>query len=974
MRMDTNYRQLMRHFDPKNANVRQHYVAELHGLTNKKCADFSAVVSRISFIERIVKEMIEVCGEGPKDHTLADVFAPSLDVSSNNELATVRKADGQLYDPTSYRDLKEYVRERQAREMIIAPIRPRKMDVSTVAKKQQPLNWQEDWGTDAASWPDPWVQADANAGLQANQWNWPSPGPWTEVPAADSLALDAFGKGGKGKGGKGYGGKTGGKGKDRGPLICNNCLGEGHPWRICPSVEGAKGKGGQPCGVCNGKGHGTSQCTSKGGGKFVPKEQREKGKGKGGKQSQFFYGKGSGQVSSFGELTYSDAEWYAWTGQQQQQQQPQHQHTQQCQPGWTQQPGLATSVDAQSSAASSSGSISAIAPWYTGVMGCTTVAQPQNNTIGPISSFGMSSNAPEGGFPQQRIGGFYSLPLKDPCANSCAISDFIVSNVSRNQRRTERRAERRRQEYDDDVAMQGAIECQDSSMSNPDEFETLLIIAWSDRGNNGGDWGSREWLNWKSQYGGVEDLKSYLRRREIDFEPDSDFEPPTAMPRASAIRRRPLCSQRPDLESPNIQLTQESVPEVFACSEMGLNREGWLSSEELVPIGKDVIEGFKTGFAFEPRTDNFAIPKAAKEKLAQETAIDAITDRNRDTDVGMVADIDVKVATPIAKERYRFMGGYSRKIGGSGCLANCDCDFEAETKPSVKKEPLKERLLVNTVSAKIETQMDGGVLAKSSIKQTKKTRFDLPTAMTTHWPPLSPQLREAMTTTCDDTSSPQLEEAMTTSPQLKEAMMTNKCVSFDVESTESRSRRPYESWDAYHAEHPLGMYSSATDKSLSTLTLREKAGSLIAVTPPGWQEIEITVDSGACDPVMPEGMCPQICLVSSAYSKQGYEYEVANGAGLPNLGEKRCLMMTEDSSMMKKVVFQCADVHKALLSVSHVADLGYDCTLSKGGGYLKDTMTGDVVPLHRRGNLYFMRAWVKADSGVDPSAPFGRPE
>ena len=58
--------------------------------------------------------------------------------------------------------------------------------------------------------------------------------------------------------------------------------------------------------------------------------------------------------------------------------------------------------------------------------------------------------------------------------------------------------------------------------------------------------------------------------------------------------------------------------------------------------------------------------------------------------------------------------------------------------------------------------------------------------------------------------------------------------------------------------------------------------------------------------------------------------------------------MTEDSSMMKRVVFQCADVHKALLSVSHVADLRYDCTLSKGGGKLMDTETGDVVPLHRR--------------------------
>lgn len=140
---------------------------------------------------------------------------------------------------------------------------------------------------------------------------------------------------------------------------------------------------------------------------------------------------------------------------------------------------------------------------------------------------------------------------------------------------------------------------------------------------------------------------------------------------------------------------------------------------------------------------------------------------------------------------------------------------------------------------------------------------------------------------------------------------------------------------------------------------------LSALTPPQqepvWQEIEITAESGACDPVMPEGMCPQIILVPSAYSKKGPEYEVANGEALPNLGEKKCLLMTEDSSVMKKVVFQCADVHKALLSVSHVADLGYDCTVSKCGGYLKDTQTEDIVPLHRRGSLYFTRAWVRAD-------------
>ena len=80
--------------------------------------------------------------------------------------------------------------------------------------------------------------------------------------------------------------------------------------------------------------------------------------------------------------------------------------------------------------------------------------------------------------------------------------------------------------------------------------------------------------------------------------------------------------------------------------------------------------------------------------------------------------------------------------------------------------------------------------------------------------------------------------------------------------------------------------------------------------------------------------------------------------------------MTEDSALGKRIVFQFADAHKALLSVSRCADLGYDCILGKTGGRLLDTVTGDVIPLHRRGNLYVLRAWIKQDS--DQAAGFTR--
>ena len=138
----------------------------------------------------------------------------------------------------------------------------------------------------------------------------------------------------------------------------------------------------------------------------------------------------------------------------------------------------------------------------------------------------------------------------------------------------------------------------------------------------------------------------------------------------------------------------------------------------------------------------------------------------------------------------------------------------------------------------------------------------------------------------------------------------------------------------------------------------------------GWIEIEVTVDSGACDTVMPAAMCGHISILQTEDSRRGVEYEVANGETIPNLGERHCLLMSENSNVMKKIVFQCADIHKPLLSVSRCADLGYQCILDDHGGMLKDKINGEEIPLHRRGNLYVMRAWVRQDK---PSG-FSRPQ
>ena len=59
-------------------------------------------------------------------------------------------------------------------------------------------------------------------------------------------------------------------------------------------------------------------------------------------------------------------------------------------------------------------------------------------------------------------------------------------------------------------------------------------------------------------------------------------------------------------------------------------------------------------------------------------------------------------------------------------------------------------------------------------------------------------------------------------------------------------------------------------------------------------------------------------------------------------------MMTVGSKISKRIVFQVADVHKPLLSISGCADLGFDCYSDDKGGHLTDKEIGETNPLERR--------------------------
>ena len=89
--------------------------------------------------------------------------------------------------------------------------------------------------------------------------------------------------------------------------------------------------------------------------------------------------------------------------------------------------------------------------------------------------------------------------------------------------------------------------------------------------------------------------------------------------------------------------------------------------------------------------------------------------------------------------------------------------------------------------------------------------------------------------------------------------------------------------------------------------LQIKSRGISAIRPSDeWEEIEVTVVSGECVTFLPKGMCMGISVRENSLSREGAEYEVANGQSLTNLGELCCDIMLAGSATAERITFQVA--------------------------------------------------------------------
>ena len=152
--------------------------------------------------------------------------------------------------------------------------------------------------------------------------------------------------------------------------------------------------------------------------------------------------------------------------------------------------------------------------------------------------------------------------------------------------------------------------------------------------------------------------------------------------------------------------------------------------------------------------------------------------------------------------------------------------------------------------------------------------------------------------------------------------------------------------------------SGQTEAPSARLLQTHAPAGLKAVAAGEWEEIELAVDSGASETVVNENMVLSAEVVEGPMSRQGVEYEIANGVRIPNLGEKTFRAISREQ-VVRNITAQVCDVNKGLLSVSKVVGAGSRVVFDPDGSYIEGRQTGACMNLTERNGMYMLKLWTK---------------
>ena len=91
-------------------------------------------------------------------------------------------------------------------------------------------------------------------------------------------------------------------------------------------------------------------------------------------------------------------------------------------------------------------------------------------------------------------------------------------------------------------------------------------------------------------------------------------------------------------------------------------------------------------------------------------------------------------------------------------------------------------------------------------------------------------------------------------------------------------------------------------------------------------------------------------------SRSGLNYASATGDPIPNLGEQRLPLMTQEGSL-RAMTFQAAPVERALGSVKRMCSSGHIVVFDDDGSYVLNKLTGEVNWMREENGNYILDLW-----------------
>ena len=138
---------------------------------------------------------------------------------------------------------------------------------------------------------------------------------------------------------------------------------------------------------------------------------------------------------------------------------------------------------------------------------------------------------------------------------------------------------------------------------------------------------------------------------------------------------------------------------------------------------------------------------------------------------------------------------------------------------------------------------------------------------------------------------------------------------------------------------------------------------------PEWEELEVTVDSGAGVSVI---KAEDAAAAHVGAGDPNRSYKLADGSLIPNKGHK-CFVAHTGCGAIMRMNTNITDVDEPLLSVSQMVTHGATVVFSpdaKGGSYIESN--GNYIPLEYKDKVYKLKMWVPRDQppADPPLKPF----